>query len=246
MMSLTSPANKVLIAVPAFNEESTIAGVVSRVRETMPDFDLLVVNDGSTDATADILRGLRVVTATHLCNLGYGRAIQTAIKYALKYDYDLLITLDADGQHHPEQVRDIYAESVRRGWHVLIGSRHAKARNYSYAPLGRRVGMRLFSVLVRVVAGRRVYDTTSGLKVFRRETFRPLTYWHFVDFHAEAIVYLMRLGYSVGEYPITVSERVRGRSMYSALSHLKYPLKTSMMVLLGAVQAALTRREGRL
>lgn len=245
-MPLTSPANKLLIAVPAFNEESSIGSVVSCVREAVPDFDLLVVDDGSTDATPKVLRSHGVVTATHLCNLGYGRAIQTAIKYALKYDYDLLITLDADGQHHPEQVRDLYDESMKGGCHVLIGSRHAKARNYSYAPLSRRVGMWLFSVLVKAATGRRVYDTTSGLKVFRRETFEPLTYWHFVDFHAEAIVYLMRLGYSVGEYPITVSERVRGRSMYSALSHLKYPLKTSMMVLLGAVQAALTRREGRL
>lgn len=245
MMALTSSANKLLIAVPAFNEESTIGGVVNRVREVLPGFDLLVVNDGSTDATAKVLSSLGVVTATHLCNLGYGRAIQTAIKYALRYDYDLLITLDADGQHHPEQVQDIYDESVKEGWHVLIGSRHVKARNYSHAPLGRRIGMQLFSVLVKIVAGQRVYDTTSGLKVFKRETFEPLTYWHFVDFHAEAIVYLMRMGYSVGEYPITVSERSQGRSMYSPLSHLKYPLKTALMVLLGALQATLTRRGKR-
>jgi hypothetical protein len=81
------------------------------------------------------------------------------------------------------------------------------------------------------------------LKVIKRSAFEPLTLWHFVDFHAEAIVYMMRLGYNVGEYPITVSERTQGQSMYSILSHFKYPLKTFLMVLLGAVQATLTRRK---
>jgi glycosyltransferase involved in cell wall biosynthesis len=243
MATVTSSANKVLIAIPAYNEDANISSVVNRVRESLPEFDLLVVNDGSKDATAKVLGGLNVLTATHLCNLGYGRAIQTAIKYALACDYDLLITLDADGQHHPEQVQDIYNESVKEGWDILIGSRHVKARNYSHSPLGRRIGMQTFSFLVRIVAGRRVYDTTSGLKVIKRSAFEPLTLWHFVDFHAEAIVYMMRLGYNVGEYPITVSERTQGQSMYSILSHFKYPLKTFLMVLLGAVQATLTRRK---
>jgi glycosyltransferase involved in cell wall biosynthesis len=192
-----------------------------------------------------ILDRLGVTTATHLCNLGYGRAIQTAIKYALEFEYDLLITLDADGQHQPEQVRDLHRESVTGDWGLLIGSRYVQTRAYTNSPLGRRLGMRLFSVMVRLITGRRIYDTTSGLKVIRRQVFDPLLHWHFVDFHAEAIVYLLRLGYHVGEYPISVAERTHGQSMYSALSHLKYPLKTSLMVILGMVEAELTRRRSK-
>lgn len=105
--------------------------------------------------------------------------------------------------------------------------------------------MRLFSIVVRLVTGKRVYDTTSGLKVIGRSAFDPLTRWHFVDFHAEAIVYLLGLGYRVREYPISTSERIHGHSMYDALSHLKYPLKTSLMILLGMIEAALTRRRSR-
>jgi hypothetical protein len=232
---------RVLVVIPAYNEEGTIEEVVWRTRESLPDFDLLVVNDGSRDATGEILSRLGVKTATHLCNLGYGRAIQTAIKYAHSCGYDVLITLDADGQHHPEQVRALYDADIEGGWDVLIGSRYVKKHDYSQAPVGRQIGMRLFSLLVRAITGRRIYDTTSGLKVIRRSVFEALTHWHFIDFHAEAIVYLLRLGYRVSEYPITAAERTQGASMYSLLSHITYPLKTSLILLLGVIQAGLTR-----
>src|SRR5215813_10949946 len=161
------PKTRVLVTIPAYNEEGTIEEVVRRVRESLPNFDLLVVNDGSCDATGEILGHLGVVTATHLCNLGYGRAIQTALKYALSCDYDALITLDADAQHYPEQVLRLYYADMERGWDVLIGSHYVKTHDYSQAPLGRRIGMRLFSLLVRAITGHHIYDTTSGLKVIR-------------------------------------------------------------------------------
>jgi glycosyltransferase involved in cell wall biosynthesis len=236
------PEIRVLVAIPAYNEEGTIEEVVRRARESLSDFDLLVVNDGSHDTTGEILDSLEVSTATHLCNLGYGRAIQTAIKYALDCNYDVLITLDADGQHHPEQVLSLYNASMENDWDVLIGSRYVKTHDYSQVPLGRRVGMRLFSLLVAAITGHHIYDTTSGFKVIRRSVFEPLIRWHFIDFHAEAIVYLLRLGYRISEYPITAAERTQGQSMYSLLSHLTYPLKTSLILLLGVVQAGLTRR----
>jgi glycosyltransferase involved in cell wall biosynthesis len=233
------------VAIPAYNEEATLGEVINRVRASAPEFDLLVVNDGSQDNTSQVLEELRVLTATHLCNLGYGRAIQTAVKYALHCDYHALITLDADGQHHPEEIQGLFAEFIGGNWDMLIGSRHVDKPSYSGIPLGRQIGMRLFSALVRLTTGKRVTDTSSGLKVIRRNVFETLTYWHFVDFHAEAIVYLLRLGYRVGEYPISVARRVKGRSMHTALSHFKYPLKTFLMVLLGIVQASLTRKGNR-
>jgi glycosyltransferase involved in cell wall biosynthesis len=233
--------NRILIAVPAYNEQLTIQGVVNGVREHLPNFDLLVVDDGSRDRTGKILEDLEVMTATHLCNLGYGRAIQTAIRYAMKEKYDALVTLDGDGQHDPRQISGMIDSFLRDEWDVLVGSRYVQTRDYSGAPLGRRVGMRLFSVLTRIVAGRRIYDTSSGLKIMRQCVFEPLIRWHFVDFHAEAIVYLIRLGYRIGEYPISIVERRHGQSMYSALSHLEYPLKTSLMIILGIVEASIVR-----
>jgi glycosyltransferase involved in cell wall biosynthesis len=242
---MTPNARRILIAIPAYNEAGTIAAVVERVRSSLPDHDLLVVNDGSGDATGLVLKTLGVTVATHMCHLGYGRAVQTAIMYALDCGYDALITLDADGQHQPEQVGGLLREFEAGGCDVLIGSRYIAGGGYRGAPFGRRVGMQLFSLIVKLVVGQRVYDTSSGLKVMRRTTFDPLTHWHFVDFHAEAIVYLMRLGYRIGEYPVTVAKRTQGRSMYTLVNHFKYPLKTSMLVLLGIIQAGLTRRRHR-
>src|SRR5438552_8702011 len=85
----------ILIAIPAYNEAGTIAAIVGRVRDSLPDYDLLVVKDGSRDATGRILETLDVTVATHMCNLGYGRAVQTAIMYAIECGYDALVTLDA-------------------------------------------------------------------------------------------------------------------------------------------------------
>lgn len=234
------PDLRVLVAIPAYNEQGTIEDVVRRARDSLTGFDVLVVDDGSRDGTAEILARLRVPTATHLCNLGYGRAIQTAIKCAMSGGYDVLITLDADGQHHPEQVLALYQAGVEQGWDLLIGSRYVETHDYSASPFGRRVGMRLFSLLVWAITGQRIYDTTSGLKVMQRSVFEALTSWHFLDFHAEAIVYLSRLGYRVGEHPVTVAGRTRGESMYSLVSHLVYPLKTSLIIVLGVIQAKLT------
>jgi glycosyltransferase involved in cell wall biosynthesis len=245
MQTIPASTCRVLIAIPAYNEELTLGEIIGRARACVPEFDLLVVNDGSKDNTDQILKELNVVTATHLANLGYGRAIQTAVKYAIRNDYDALITLDADGQHYPEEIRGLFEEFVNGHWDMLIGSRYINRRSYSGVPLGRRIGMSLFSTVTKSTTGKRVYDTTSGLKVIGRNVFEPLSYWYFVDFHAEAIVYLLRLGYQVGEYPISIARRMKGTSMYNALSHFKYPLKTLLMALLGIVQASLTRRGNR-
>ncbi|MBX7184377.1 MAG: glycosyltransferase family 2 protein [Vicinamibacteria bacterium] len=238
---MTAKAARVLVAVPAFNEAVTIAEVVTRVRRSLPGFDLLVINDGSTDRTQEILDDLGVETAHHLCNLGYGRAIQTAIKYAAHHRYDVLITLDADGQHAPEQVLALFHEFQASGHHCLVGSRFVEGRDYGAAPFDRKLGMLLFSWLTWIFAGKRIYDTTSGLKAIRAAVFEPLARWHFVDFHAEAIVYLSRLGFKVGEFPITVAERRAGVSMYSPFKALVYPLKTALMVLLAVAHARYSR-----
>jgi glycosyltransferase involved in cell wall biosynthesis len=238
---MTTSGPRVLIAIPAYNEEATISAVVEKVRASTPQHDLLVVDDGSLDGTARVIDGLGIATATHFCNLGYGRVIQTAIQYARRHGYDALVTLDADGQHHPEAIPAMVASFADEGWDVLVGSRYVESGRYDGSPLGRRIGMWLFSWLVTLLGGRRIYDTTSGLKVIGAAAFEPLTRWHFVDFHAEAIVYLMRLGYRIGEHSITVGPREHGVSMYSPLSHIKYPLKTLLMVLLGLIEARISR-----
>jgi len=238
-MSDHPPSSRVLVAIPAYNEAPTIEAVVRCVRSAVPQFDLLVVNDGSSDDTAVVLEKMGVRVATHLCNLGYGRAIQTTVKYAAKAGYDVVMTLDADGQHDARDLEHLYEVFCTGGYDLLIGSRFVDRRTYRSEPLARRLGMNLFSQLISFVSGQRIYDTSSGLKVIGHRTFSVLMARPFVDFHAEAISYLIRSGYRVGESPISVGPREHGRSMYSALSAVKYPLKVSFLILLSVFE---TRR----
>jgi glycosyltransferase involved in cell wall biosynthesis len=239
---MNSSSLRGLLAVPAYNEAAALEPLVTRLRECFPELDLLVVDDGSRDQTAETLHQLGVISARHLCNLGYGRAIQTALGYAIAGHYDYVLTLDGDGQHPPEEARLVLDHFLSSDLDLCIGSRFVATRNYAGTPLSRRLGMVTFSWLARLVTGQRFYDTTSGLKAMRRTVFDPLTRWNFVDFHAEAIVYLMRLGLSVGEYPVTMQERRHGQSMYTLAHFVTYPLKTLMMVIIASAQASLTRR----
>ena len=236
---------RVLVAIPAYNEAPTIEAVVDRVRADASDFDLLVINDGSRDDTGGVLARLGVATATHLCNLGYGRALQTAITYAERHGYDALITFDADGQHRASDLRRLYDAFNAGGYDLLIGSRFIEGRSYSTEPLVRRLGMQLFSALIALFTGQRVHDTSSGLKVIGRRVFPALRGRPFVDFHAEVLVYLIESGYRVGESPIVVEPRRHGESMYSTLSALKYPLKVSFLILIGALEGRLARGRQR-
>jgi len=242
---MNSSSRRGLLAVPAYNEAAGLEPLVARLRECFPELDLLVVDDGSRDETAETLRQVGVVSARHLCNLGYGRAIQTALRYAIAGHYDYVLTVDGDGQHPPEEARRVLDHFLSSDLDLCIGSRFVATRDYAGTPLGRRVGMVTFSWLARLVTGQRFYDTTSGLKAMRRTVFDPLTRWNFVDFHLEAIVYLMRLGLRVGEYPVTMQERRHGQSMYTLAHLVTYPLKTLMMVVIASAQASLTRRTRR-
>ena len=236
------PALPTLVAIPAYNEASTIESVLEATRRARPGIDIVVVDDGSADDTSERVRRCGAVAVRHATNLGYGRAVQTALKYALALGYEVLVTLDGDGQHDPGTLPGLLETFEEQGYDLCIGSRYVTSRSYRGAARGRQLGMRSFSALTALLTGQRIYDTTSGFKAMRRTVFAPLVRWHFVDFHAEALVYLLRLGFRVGEHPVAMRERAYGQSMYSFLSSLKYPAKTLLLVALGLMQAEIERR----
>ena len=239
----TAPPHRTLVAIPAYNEAATIRNVVERVRSNLPDCDLVVVDDGSRDATATVLAGTGATVVAHLCNLGYGRAIQTAVLYAERASYDRLVTLDADGQHDPAQVRALLAEFDSGRWDLLIGSRYVVSRSYAGVPFGRRRRH------ADVFDDRRHDGGPAGLRYdVGIENHRPAD----VRRADQLAVHRFPRGgarlsdaawdFGSANHPITVEERRHGTTMYSALSHIKYPLKTTLMVVLGVVEASLTRR----
>ena len=221
---------KGLIVIPAYNEADNIARVIGRVRDASAPEDLIVVNDGSRDGTRHVLERLGVRVVHHPVNLGYVRALQTGIRFARERDYDYLVFLDGDGQHDPRQIADLRARGLAEGGpDIVIGSRFVKAQGYR-APLGRRLGMWLFSSLTGVVGGQRIYDTTSGFKLLRRRALDLVVDQIYGDFHAEMIIFSLVAGLRIEEVPIRVAEREHGASMYNWLSSLAYPIKTVLAI----------------
>ena len=232
---------RVLVVIPAYNEEKTIARVIEAVHRFAPEYDLVIVNDRSRDATGEIVDELGEKQLRLPCNLGYGHALQTGLKYGLLRGYDVLVSLDADGQHRPEDIQPLVQTLLARKADMVIGSRYCDGRPYT-GPAGRRLGQILFSHLTRLLTGRRIYDTTSGFKAMQAAVCAMLVGAVFMDFHTEAIVRLSLDGFNIIEQPITMHERLHGRSMHSYISIVAYPLQTLLLTVVATLDALLLRR----
>lgn len=218
-----------LLIIPAYNEEPNLPTVLTRVRQARLVEDVLVVNDGSKDGTEQVLRRLGQNHLRHPINLGYARAIQTGLRFASDHGYDYVVMLDADGQHDPTAVPRL-TEAVKGGQaDVVVGSRFVEDTGYR-APLGRRLGMLVFSWVTALLGKTRVHDTTSGFKALSRRAFPALIDQPFGDFHAETLLLCMLVGLRVREVPVKVAERKHGVSMYGAIDAVIYPLKTLLAI----------------
>jgi hypothetical protein len=232
---------RVIIVIPAYNEENSIYSVLLELRRVAPDYDLVVVNDGSNDNTGKIVTELGDSQITLPCNLGYGRALQTGIKYALNCNYDVIICFDADGQHPADYVTQIVEKLIESGAGLVIGSRYCDGSPYT-GPYGRRVGQRVFSYLTRFLIGQRIFDTSSGFKAMSAGACRVIIGGTFLDFHIEALVRLSMFGFKIVEMPITMRDRSFGRSMHSFTSFIEYPLKTLTLTIVAMIDALVARR----
>jgi glycosyltransferase involved in cell wall biosynthesis len=225
----------VLVIIPAHDEEDSLAATLDAVRRAAPGVDVLVVDDGSRDATSAIARGHGVPVLRHPINLGVGAALQTGFRFAVERGYAIGVQLDADGQHDPADLEALL-EPVRSGaCDVSIGSRYVTRTGYR-APLARRLGMVLFSGVVKMALGRRIADTTSGYRAYARPVMDVCRHDFPKDFpDAPLLIALHRRGFRLQEVPVTMREREAGRSFYTLGKKLYYPYKNllaSLMALL--------------
>jgi len=232
---------RVLVVIPAYNEAQTIADVLLGLREVVPEYDRVVVNDGSHDGTKRIVEQLGERQLTLPCNVGYGHALQTGMKYALEQRYDIVVSFDGDGQHIPQDVPRVVQALLSSDADIVIGSRYCRDQAYSQA-FSRKIGQLLFSHLSRALIGRRIYDTTSGFKALRASVCDVLVRGTFMDFHTETLVRLSLLGFQIAEHPISIKERAFGISMHSTSSIVEYPLKTLLLTFVAVVDVFLARR----
>jgi glycosyltransferase involved in cell wall biosynthesis len=234
-------SERVLIIIPAYNEEKTIEPVLVRLRQVAPAYDRVIVNDGSKDATAKIVADLGEKQLILPCNVGYGQALQTGLKYALLQGYDVVVSIDADGQHQPEDVPRLVNALRETEADMVIGSRFCEGKVYN-TPIDRRLGQLFFSHLTRLLIGHRIYDTSSGFKAMKTKALKAVVNGNFMDFHLESIVQLSLLHYQIVEVPVVVHERKHGQSMHSIASIFQYPIKTILLTIVAFMDAFVLRR----
>jgi glycosyltransferase involved in cell wall biosynthesis len=228
---------RVLVVVPAHDEEESLAATLAEVRAKAPGVDVLVVDDGSHDRTGEIARGLGVALVRHPVNLGVGGALQTGFRFGCLHGYDVVVQLDADGQHDPAYLPALLAPVTAGRCNVAIGSRYVERTGYR-APLNRRLGMLLFSAVVRVAVGQRIADTTSGFRAYDRSVMEVCQYEFPKDFpDAPLLIALARRGFRLLEVPVVMRERHAGQSLYTLGKQLYYPYKN----LLASLMAMLRR-----
>ncbi len=222
-----------LLIIPAFNEHLCIGDVVRRARRALPEADILVVDDGSLDATAREARRAGAFVVSHPFNLGIGGAVQTGLKFARRAGYEYALRIDADGQHDPHALQRLLA-TVRSGQaDVAVGSRFLGGDVDMKIPPLRRLGIGLFAREVSWLTGTRATDTTSGMVVMNRRAAEVLATYMPQDYpEVESRIILHGAGLATREVPVRMGERLAGVSSIGSWRSIYYALKVSIAVLL--------------
>lgn len=218
---------KILVIIPAFNEEKSIYNVVKSIKLNYDFIDIVVINDGSKDKTYDeaLKAGAKVIDLPF--NLGIGGAVQTGYIYALENHYDIAIQIDGDGQHSAKDIERVIRPLVEEGCDMVIGSRFLMDTAYQPGSF-RKLGISFFSKLVSLLCGERYYDTTSGYRAVNKKGIKLFCEYYPKDYpEVETIVYALRNGLCICEIPVEMNYRVTGKSSITPIKSVYYMLKVT-------------------
>lgn len=223
---------KVLIIIPAYNEAENIVHVVKHMMEKAPQYDYLVINDGSTDNTLDLCRRENFHFLDLSINMGIGGAVQAGYVYARKYDYDIAVQMDGDGQHDIAYLDRMLAPIISGEADVVIGSRFLEKEGFQ-SSVSRRVGINILSALIRLTTGKRIMDVTSGYRAVNKMFIRIYSEDYPMDYpEPEAIVAaIMHLG-RVKEVPVQMRAREGGTSSITFKKSIYYMIKVTLAILI--------------
>lgn len=225
--------SKVLVVIPAFNEEETIVAVITDIKTECPDYDILVVNDASRDNTSMLARSTDMAQVIDLpVNLGIGGAVQTGFKYAYKHNYQCVVQFDADGQHRACDLSRLVHLVVNHKCDVAIGSRFVSKKRAKETDLLRRIGIIIFEFLSLLLIGKRVRDHTSGFRAFNRESLTFIMHEYPVDYpEPEIVVLLVRNKFHIKEIFTQMYSRQGGASSIPVLKGPYYMFKVTIAML---------------
>ena len=236
--------NKILLIIPAYNEAQNIERVIGNIVENYPQYDYVIVNDGSTDETYEICkhRGYNVLNLP--VNLGIGGAVQAGYLYAKRNHYDIAVQIDGDGQHDVAYVKNVIEPIMQGQADVVVGSRFVRKEGFQTSS-SRRMGISILSILIKVLTGKRIHDVTSGFRAVNQR---------FIDIYSEdyprdypepeALVIAMVYGGTVREVPVMMKERQGGTSSINLRRSIYYMIKVSIAIFIRRLSYGVRREKG--
>lgn len=223
---------KVLIIIPAYNEENSILDVIDNINRFYPFADKLVINDSSTDGTKAVLRQNGVEFLDLPVNLGIGGGVQAGYLYAYENDYDIAVQMDGDGQHCAEELEKLIAPLESGSANVVIGSRFIDKEGFQSSQM-RRVGITFLSKLIKICTGLRIRDVTSGFRAVDRKFIEIFSREYAQDYpEPEAIVTVAKEKGKMTEVPVVMRERTSGKSSISIKNSVYYMIKVGLAIMI--------------
>jgi len=234
--------SKILVVIPAHNEEQNIEKVLVEIKKDLPNVDVIVINDSSTDNTKKIVEENNVKCISTIFNFKYAYAIQTGIKYAYQNDYDYVIQFDGDGQHIAKEAGKLLKRIEKANCDIVIGSRYLEKGNYK-APFFRRIGTEMFAKLIQIFCKKKITDPLSGFQCLNRRVIEKYAkmgeYPEYPD--ANLIIDMMTQGYNIEEVAVKMRLREFGESMHGGIiKPIKY-----MLVMFYTVIVILLKNTGK-
>lgn len=221
---------KKLIIIPAYNEEDNIKRIVEDIKNTTKGYDYIVINDCSTDKTAQICSKNNIKSINLSINLGIGGAVQTGYLYAFKNNYDIAIQIDGDGQHDPKYLDDLTTPIEQNRADITIGSRFIQKEGFQSSRL-RRIGITYFKWLIKTLSGTKITDATSGFRACNAKIIEYFSKNYPKDYpEPESIMMVEHEGFRVMEVPVVMRERTGGVSSIRRLKSAYYMIKVSIAI----------------
>lgn len=219
--------NRVLVIIPAYNEEASIVPVVELLERDYAQFDYIIVNDGSADKTSEICLAHGFHLVSQPINLGLAGTFQTGMKYALKEGYDAAIQFDADGQHLPQYIQPML-DKLGEGYDIVIGSRFVSEKKPFTL---RMIGSHLIAFAIGLTTGKRIKDPTSGMRMYNKQMIREFATQINHAPEPDTVCYLMRRGARVAEVQVEMRERTAGTSYLNFTRSISYMLRMAISIL---------------
>jgi glycosyltransferase involved in cell wall biosynthesis len=232
--------------VPAFNEEGAVGRVIDGILAYDQGLEIVVVDDGSSDRTADVARARGAHVLRLPFNLGIGGAVQTGFRYAFENGFDLAVRLDGDGQHDPQQLDAVVAPVLRGDVDIAVGSRYLSESEGYQSSAPRRIGIRILAKTVSLLTRQRITDPTSGFQALNRKaiTLFAADYPH--DYpEVEALVLVVRHRLRLCEVPVAMRPRTTGQSSIRAASSVYYMVKVLLALFVGSFRRNVVPLEDR-